>query len=238
MAYASLSGRARTSARKPQAHAICDRCGARYNFVDLQWQNEWRGPIIQNIRVLVCKTCLDIPQEQLRAIVLPTDPEPIINARTQDFVTAETNYRTISAPTVIDPETGLPIPGTTLRVTEDCQNRTIDPFGEPVGLTQPAVMPYNGAVQKAYGAPLNLLSVTSDGSATVTVTCAAVHNLVTGNQVSVAGCDESSADGFFSITVLTATAFQYMTYGSIDADSLLTPTTRIVPVLVGVPLGY
>ena len=238
MAYASQSGRARTSAKKPQAHAICDRCGFRYNFVDLQWQYDWRGPVIQNIRILVCKPCLDRSQEQLRAIVLPADPEPIINARTQDFVGAETNYRTISAPTVYDAKTGLPIPGTTLRVTEDCQNRTVDPFGEPVGLTQPAVMPYNGAVQKAFSVPLALLSVTADGSATVTVTCSAVHNLVTGNQVSVAGLAEPAADGFYSVTVLTATAFQYMTYGSIDAAPLLTPTTRIVTALVGVPLGY
>jgi hypothetical protein len=238
MAYASLSGRARTSAKKPQAHAICDRCGARYNFVDLQWQYDFRGPIVQNLRILVCKHCLDIPQEQLRAIVLPVDPEPIINARTQDFVTAETNYRTLSAPTVTDHTTGLPIPGTTLRVTEDCQNRTIDPFGEPVGLTQDAVMPYNGAVKRAYSVPLSILSITADGSATVTVTCSTVHNLVTSNQISVAGCAEPAADGFYSVTVLTATAFTYMTYGSIDAASLLTPTTRIVTALVGVPLGY
>jgi len=238
MAYASISGRARTSAKKPQAHAICDRCGFRRNFVDLQWQNEWRGPVIQNIRVLVCKPCLDIPQEQLRAIILPSDPETIINARTQDFVTAETNYRTISAPPVTDPVTGLPIPGTTLRITEDCQNRTIDPFGEPVGLTQDAVMPYNGAVQKAFGVPLALLSVISNDTATVTVTCSAVHNLRTNDQISVEGLADNAADGFYSVTVLTATAFTYMTYGSIAADALLTPTTRIVTALVGVPLGY
>lgn len=235
MSYASLSGRARTSARKPQAHAICDRCGFRYNMVDLQFQYEWRGPVIQNIRVLVCKKCLDVPQENIRAIIVPADPEPIINARTQDFVGAETNYRAVSRPTVTDPITGLPIPSTTLRVTEDCNNRIIDPFGEPVGLTQNAVMPYNGAVQKAFGVELDLISVISDGSATVQVTCRTVHNLRTNDQISVADLADHAADGFYSVTVLTATAFTYMTYGSIGANALLTPTTRIVTALVGLP---
>ena len=145
MAYASISGRAKTSARSPRAHAICDRCGFRYNHVDLRWQIEWRGPVLQNIRILVCRTCYDIPQENVRAITLPTDPEPIMNARVQDFDAAEIDYRTVSAPTVLDPVTGIPIPGTTLRVTEDGQNRVRTPFGRPVGLDQNAVMPFEPA---------------------------------------------------------------------------------------------
>ena len=152
MSYASISGRARTSSRKPQAHAICDRCGFRYNHVDLQWQMEWRGPVIQNIRVLVCRHCLDTPQEQLRAIVLPADPTPIMNARVQDFDAADTEYRSL-VPGTVDPVTGIPIPSTTLRTTQDCQNRVTEPYGVPVGLTQAAVMPYNGAVQKHFGVP-------------------------------------------------------------------------------------
>ena len=40
MGYASQAGRARTDASNPQAHAICDRCGFRYNHVDLRWQFE------------------------------------------------------------------------------------------------------------------------------------------------------------------------------------------------------
>jgi len=159
MSYASQSGRAKTSARNPRTHAICDRCGFRYNLVDLAWQVEWRGPVLQNIRLLVCRPCYDVPQENLRTIVLPADPEPVQNARVQDFVNAETDYRSLSAPTVLDPTTGIPIPNQTLRVTEDCQNRTTMPYGAPVGLNQNAVMPYNGGVQKAFGVPLSVLSV-------------------------------------------------------------------------------
>ena len=110
MAYASQSGRARTSSSSPQAHAICDRCGFRYNHVDLQWQYDWRGATLQNVRILVCNSCLDTPQDQLRAIVVPADPVPIMQARVQDFQTAETDYQTVTAPPIIDPTTGIPIP--------------------------------------------------------------------------------------------------------------------------------
>jgi len=101
MGYASQAGRARTNARSPQAHAICDRCGFRYNWVNLTWQYDWRGASLQNLKILVCETCYDAPQEQLRAIVVPADPTPIINARVQDFVTAETNTRATSGTSLV-----------------------------------------------------------------------------------------------------------------------------------------
>ena len=158
-----------------------------------------------------------------------------MNARVENFAADETDYRTISAPLEIDPTTGLPIPGTTTRITEDDQNRTIEPFGGPVGLTQAAVMPYNGAVQKAFGVPLQLVSVTGDGSATVTVTCSKVHGLQNNDQVSVEGLSYGPACGFYSVTILGATSFTYMTYGSNPADSFLMPGSRIVTCLVGLP---
>jgi hypothetical protein len=238
MSYASQSGRARTSARKPQAHAICDRCGFRYNHVDLRWQHEWRGAVMPNIRVLVCPECYDTPQENVRAISLPADPDPIWNARVQDFDAASTDYRSTSQIIPPDPITGIPIPSTTLRVTEDQQNRTLLPFGQPVGLTQQAVMPYNGSTQQAYGVPLSLLSVTSDGSCTVTVTCSAAHGLQTNSQISAAGLTYAPANGFYSVTVLTATAFTYQTYAPVPAQSLLAPTSRVITCLVGLPRGY
>ena len=81
MAYASRAGRARTRASAPQAHAICDRCGFRYNHVDLKFQFDWAGDQLQNFRILVCDRCLDTPQDQNRAIVVPADPVPILNPR-------------------------------------------------------------------------------------------------------------------------------------------------------------
>lgn len=72
------TGYARVNARSPSAFAICDRCGFRYNRTDLVWQLDWAGAQIQNKRILVCtRTCLDIPQEQLRAYALPPDPLPV-----------------------------------------------------------------------------------------------------------------------------------------------------------------
>jgi len=79
-------GRANISVTNPQALAICDRCGFRYNHVDLSWQYQWRGTKLQNIQILVCEDCLDIPQEQLRIIIIPPDPIPISNARPENSV--------------------------------------------------------------------------------------------------------------------------------------------------------
>ena len=115
MAYASQAGRARTSSSSPQAHAICDRCGFRYNHVQLNWQFDYAGASLINKRLLVCRTCYDTPQEQLRAVVIPADPMPIINPRVQDFVTAETSTRFTSGQNTVDPSTNIPIieqPGT------------------------------------------------------------------------------------------------------------------------------
>lgn len=74
-------GRATVSQTRPRALAICDRCGFRYNHDQLQWQYQWQGPRLHNIRELVCEDCYDKPQEQLRLLVLPADPVPIENAR-------------------------------------------------------------------------------------------------------------------------------------------------------------
>lgn len=80
------NGRAVVSQTDPRALAICDRCGFRYNHDDLSWQFQWRGTILQNIRILVCDSCKDTPQEQLRVIILPIDPVPVMNARPENFI--------------------------------------------------------------------------------------------------------------------------------------------------------
>lgn len=236
MSYASQSGRAKTSATNPQAHAICDRCGFRYNHAELKWQYDWRGAMIQNIRILVCDTCYDTPQEQLRSIVVPADPTPIVNARVQDFAAAESNYQTITAPPTIDPETGIPIPGNTTLVTQDGQQLTTQPYGPPVGLTQPAVPPLQGT--KHYAVRLPVLSVSANGTTTISVTCSQPHNLETNDQISVEGVSDAKACGFYSITKVTATAFTYQTGKVVPAGALLTSTTRIITASVGLPYGY
>jgi hypothetical protein len=54
---------------------------------------DYRGRNLQNLRILVCEPCYDTPQPQLRPIVLPPDPLPIINARTENFYVDETDVR-------------------------------------------------------------------------------------------------------------------------------------------------
>lgn len=80
------TGRARVSARSPEAHGICDRCGFRYLLKDLQWQYQWSGARLQNLRLLVCTTdCLDKPQPQLKSIIIPADPTPVLNPRPEQY---------------------------------------------------------------------------------------------------------------------------------------------------------
>lgn len=78
-----------------------------------------------------------MPQQQLRAIVLPADPVPIINPRIQDFATAETNTRATSGQNTVDPRTGLPIINGDTRITQNDKVRVTQQTGEPpYGLNQ------------------------------------------------------------------------------------------------------
>lgn len=83
---------ARVDQTNPEAWAMCDRCGLWFNRSDLAWQLQWAGMGLFNTGVLVCTTgpkCYDIPQEQLRTIILPPDPPPIVNARVPYFAYEE-----------------------------------------------------------------------------------------------------------------------------------------------------
>jgi hypothetical protein len=138
MGYASTSGRARTSSRNPQAHAICDRCAFRYNLVDLRWQFDYAGAGLINKRMLVCTPCYDEPNPQLRAIVIPADPVPVQNPRPEPYMWDEIDHRQISGFNEIDPRTGLPIQLGDVRVTtlEDeptNDKRVTQQTGEPPG---------------------------------------------------------------------------------------------------------
>lgn len=80
------TGRARVSKTSPQAHAVCDRCGFTYNHINLKWQFDWAGIQLQNKRILVCETCLDVPQQNgRRTIIIPPDPLPIENPRPEAY---------------------------------------------------------------------------------------------------------------------------------------------------------
>ena len=229
-------GRASVSSRNPRAFGICDRCGFLYNHEQLQWQFDYAGAGLINKRILVCNPCLDTPQNQLRAIVLPADPTPIQNPRVQDYYSAETTTIAVSQGAQTDPTTGIPIYPTVSLVTENGQSITTQPIGQPVGLDQSAVMPLNN--QTTYRVALPLLSVTSNGTNTITVTCSSPHGLSTNDQIAVEGLSNNAADGFYSVTVTTATAFTYQTNNAIPANGLLQSTTLMVTALVGLPYGY
>lgn len=85
-------GRVRVSSRSPRAAGICDRCGLPYNHYKLRWQYDWAGVRLQNLQILVCETCEDVPQPQLRAKILSADPLPIWNARPEPFTVTGFSY--------------------------------------------------------------------------------------------------------------------------------------------------
>lgn len=151
MGYASISGRARTSARRPQAHAICDRCGFRYNRVNLSFQHDWAGSSLINKQILVCSRCYDKPQEQLRAIAIAADPVPISNPRIEYFAQYETNNRTTILPQLYANITGITGDGTNVMVTFN--NPIAYPVGNPVTIFGPTPLTFAGIFLVASSAP-------------------------------------------------------------------------------------
>lgn len=241
MGYASQAGRARTSSKSPRAHAICDRCGFRYNFEDLQWQFDWRGAMLMNLYVYVCDRCLDTPQEQLRAIILPPDPEPIIYARPELYAQDSTTYMTQS-PSTIDPTTGIPIPNmvqmTTLSGTF-MGPQPIGPTANPrsdLGLELGAQMPL--VKDLPWAQPVPFLSIVANGTTVIAVSCSQSHGLATGAQIAVEGTSAPEANGFFNVTVTGGTTFTYETNRPVQAGSILGSNVDIVTANAGVPWNF
>lgn len=239
MSYASQAGRARTSPSNPQAHAICDRCGFRYNHVDLRWQYDWRGASLANVRVLVCPECYDRPQNQLRSIVLPADPVPIDNPRTQEYVTPVSDFRTTTGQSTIDPYTGLTIPGGLLRVTSDDGDAT-DTYRvtQQVGPTASTLSEQPGLQQGAamYSRTIPVASMTANSTVYITVVTSQPHLLVTGDQVSIEGTGLNKTDGFYNVTVVDATTFTYMvSVAIITGSAILTTSTLLTATNAGTP---
>lgn len=201
MSYASRAGRARTSAKNPQAFAVCDRCGIWYNHVNLRFQYDWRGASLQNLKLLVCNTCYDEPQAQLRAIVVPADPVPITNPRIQDFVAAEMNFRTTSGQNTVDPTTGIPVPGGDTIITQNNYNVVTPVTGAP-----------NGSLNNKPGTDPNavtyrtITNAVNNGAGLIRLTVATTNGMITGQSVIVADVGGvTAANGTFRITVINTT---------------------------------
>jgi hypothetical protein len=163
MAYASKQGRARISAKNPQAAGVCDRCGHVLNHVDLSWQFDWAGAGLINKRLLVCDHCNDTPQQQLRSIVLPADPPVIMNARPEYFIEASTDYRQTQGNTV-NFKTGIPVPGGDTRITQNDDPRVTQQTGFADGSLneQPGTDP-NAPGDNDPGLPYNNTTVPETG---------------------------------------------------------------------------
>lgn len=208
MGYASRSGRARTSARNPQAFAICDRCAIWYNHVDLKWQYDWAGASLINKRILVCNTCYDEPQQQLRAIIIPADPTPIINPRVEPYAWDEIDRRQLSGYNTTNQQTGIPVQQGDTRVTTidgDIPDRTrvTQQTGEaPYGTNQKPGTDPNAVTFR------DITNVTNNGIGIIRVTVSVTSGFITGQRVIINDVDGvDAANGKWTITVINPSQF-------------------------------
>jgi len=76
------SPRAPVDVWAPEPWGCCDRCGFRWLHRELAWQFDWRSTRLQNLRILVCPTCLDEPQPNgRRPVKVGPDPVPVRDPR-------------------------------------------------------------------------------------------------------------------------------------------------------------
>lgn len=87
----------------PEPPGTCDRCGLRYQLSDLQWQYDYRGQALVNLRLLVCAECLDIPDCYYLPRILGPDPVPIMDPRPGFYAQQEAEPATTSGPPPVRP---------------------------------------------------------------------------------------------------------------------------------------
>lgn len=194
-------GRARVSSANPQAFAICDNCGFLFNHANLRWQMDWAGNKLINKRQLVCMRCNDQPQTQLRAIVLPADPKPIMNPRVQNYQAASTDNRQASEPAVTDFWTGIPIPKGALRITENDDYRVTQATGEPPGgLNDKPGTDQNAVTYRIISGAVN------NGSGLVRLDVNTTNGMITNQRVIIGDVlGTTEANGNWAITVINST---------------------------------
>lgn len=77
----------------PKPWGTCDRCGFIWDLDRLQWQYDYRGSVaLQNTRLVVCPSCLDVPQPQTAPMILSPDPPLLFNTRPEPYVLDETSW--------------------------------------------------------------------------------------------------------------------------------------------------
>jgi hypothetical protein len=79
----------------PEPVGWCDRCQRKWPLALLQWQFGWVGNALQNLHLRVCPDDLDIPNEQLRPIII-LGPEGVVrDPRPPIFAGANANGPTL-----------------------------------------------------------------------------------------------------------------------------------------------
>lgn len=69
----------------PAAWATSDRNGMINNHASLRWQWDWAGAKLVNKRILVSHDELDEPQRQLGMLIIPPEPNQLLNARPERY---------------------------------------------------------------------------------------------------------------------------------------------------------
>lgn len=82
-------GKAKLNPNAPSAWGRCDRCSFWYLLSELNYQMEWRGARLMNIRLRVCPKCTDRPYIFNRPLILPPDPVPKADPRPENFQIAD-----------------------------------------------------------------------------------------------------------------------------------------------------
>lgn len=87
MPLGSLNGHARASPSNPIGVFLCDRCTMVWPRTAARRQFYWSGARLADSGLIVCTKCLDDPNEQYRALILPPDPIPFDNPRPDYSIT-------------------------------------------------------------------------------------------------------------------------------------------------------
>jgi hypothetical protein len=176
--------------------------------VNLRWQYDWAGASLINKRILVCNTCYDTPQEQLRAIIIPADPVPIVNPRVEPYAWDEIDRRQVSGYNTTSPSTGIPVQQGDTRVTtidDDIpdQTRVTQQTGEaPYGTNQKPGTDPNAVTYR------DITNVANNGIGIIRVTVSVTSGFITGQRViinDVVGV--TAANGKWVITVINQNQF-------------------------------
>lgn len=210
---------------------------------------DWRGAQLMPIGdIRVCNRCYDDPQEQLRAIVLPQDPVPIISARPELYEYDSLDYIG-TGQTTTDPTTGIPVlsyevlgGSSATDVVTSQSVGAVPPGGvlgelspNLIGLDAKAQMPF--VIESHWANALSITSIVANGTPVLTVNCASPHNLSTGAQAAISGTTNDLAFGFFNVTVTTATVFTVQANANVPSGTVSGSDTLVITTNAGVPWG-